>query len=383
MTKTNLKGLLLVANWDSNVGYAWWLMESFWVVLSELYKGKLKAIIPYPSISTVPEAIANADIELFEMDFSKTSFSDVIKQCRFILQHKIRVVYFSDQAFWHWRYLFFRLCGVKLIVVHDHTPGLRTAPTGLKRLIKMIFPRIPFINCDAIIGVTRYIRQRAVDVACIPPRRTYFATNGLPEPIEVPVVDIRSEFNIPAQQKILVSTGRANKYKGVPFAIDCINKVVNEHQHQNIHFLFCGDGPDLEEFQTQINSLNLQSHVTLAGRRSDIAGILPACDFAIHPSAGEVGYSLSILEYMRAKLPVIVSDNPSVCGATVNNETGLIYREGDIESATNAILRLLDETELATTLGNNALDAVQEFTLAKTHEALVQSFRAIDPQLAR
>ncbi len=240
--KTSQKnGVLLVANWDSGIGYAWWLMESFWVLLSETYENHHHVILTYPSISVIPENITQASIECFKLDFTLTTFKEILNQCRFIRKNKIRVIYFSDNAYWHWRYIAFHLFGVKIIIIHDHTPGMRTAPTGLKKLVKSIIARLPWITCDAIIGATPFLKQRAIEIACFPEKRTYTAPNGLPLRPPPSPIDLHSMFNIPIDRKIMITTGRASKYKGIPFAIECLIKIIEKHNRHDLHWVFCGD----------------------------------------------------------------------------------------------------------------------------------------------
>jgi len=377
MTPNNTKGLLLVANWDSNVGYAWWLMESFWIVLSEQYHSKLHSILTYPSISIIPEGISQANIEIVNFDFTKISIAEVYRQCRFILRNKIHTIYFTDLSYRHWRYTAFKLCGVKRIIIHDHTPGLRTNPQGLKKFLKNRLARWPLINADAIIGVTDYIQQRAIKVACVPDHKTYSAPNGLATPTASTALDLHQEFNIPAQQKILITTGRASRYKGILFAIECMAELVHTLKRNDLHWLFCGDGSEIDEFRDKVKQLKLSDYISMPGKRADIPNILLGCDFSFHPSKGEVGYSLSILEYMRAGLPVIVSDNISVCSATEDQVTGLIYAEENIQSACKAIVTLLDNPELASSMKLNSKQEARKYTLENTHTHLLSAFKTI------
>ena len=52
--------ILLVANWDADVGYAWWLIETFWLKISESFSENYKCYLAYPSNSKTPEAIKNS-----------------------------------------------------------------------------------------------------------------------------------------------------------------------------------------------------------------------------------------------------------------------------------------------------------------------------------
>ncbi len=154
--------------------------------------------------------------------------------------------------------------------------------------------------------------------------------------------------------------------------------LVHQYLRQEIHFLFCGDGPDLEHFREKANELRLNDFVSFPGLVNDIPGVLGSCDFAIHASQGEVGYSLSILEYMYAGLPVLVPSNPSVCEATDDGVTGFIYRENDIESAIDLIVYLAEHPDVIVKTGQNAKESViNNYNLKNTHEQLLESVNSI------
>ena len=65
--------VLLVANYDSDVGYAWWLMESFWAMLAEHFVGRFDTWLAYPSVSTVPALIASAPLTTVTVNFTTRS----------------------------------------------------------------------------------------------------------------------------------------------------------------------------------------------------------------------------------------------------------------------------------------------------------------------
>ena len=251
MTKPPEKlGVLLVANWDSNVGYAWWLMESFWAVIANNFPS-YQCHLAYPSISEIPEAISNAPITTHHLDFRELNSHSFIEQLRFLKQHNIKVIYYSDKPSWALRYWLYRLAGVHSIIVHDHTPGLRSPATGFKKLFKTLIHRVPGLAADGMIATTDFVRQRHIQVNCIPPHKCHVATNGIPELTDTSVADPYALYDIPASRKILVMTGRANQYKGIGFILDCIATLIKNGNTPDLHFLFLGDGPDLEHFREQ------------------------------------------------------------------------------------------------------------------------------------
>jgi glycosyltransferase involved in cell wall biosynthesis len=376
---TNKPALLCVANWDSNVGYAWWLMESFWLRIHAQFSSDYEVMIAYPSISTLPKPIQDSPIGTVEFDFVVRHPRDLAAHIGFIKAHNIQAIYFSDRPMVHWSYAFFRWAGVKTIAVHDHTPGARTQPKGLRRLIKTVYARLPLLVADVAIGATEYVKQRLIDINCLPADKCHAAPNGLPavdDSAHAPI-DLHQQLGIAPDTPIIVSTGRANLYKGVDFALEVVAQLVHQHKSSNFHFVYCGDGPDLDYLISMARTMAIEHRVTFLGRVNHVEQILRACHIAFHPSRGEVGYSLAILEYMRAGLPVLVSDNPSVCEATRHERDGLIYRENSVDDACEKMTRLLTDAALRSSLGAQGKRAVaEEYSLTATHQALIHALRS-------
>ena len=368
------ENILLVANWESDVGYAWWLMENFWAAISEHFmrSGKNCYLI-YPAIGKIPDVIASSGIKTTELDFKNHSLPTLKKLYRLIRENNIKYVYLTDYPSYSPFYILLRLWGIKTIVVHDHTPGDRTLPSRTRSLAKAVIQNTPFITADHFIAVTEFVYQRFINVACIPGSKCSCATNGI-DPIDLGNCDNKYTydlFKIPQSRKIIVTTGRASYYKGIDFFIECANILVNKLGRNDLHFLYCGTGPDIDNFKALADKYNLNNHFTFAGNRTDIRNILPSCHIGFHAATGEVGYSLSILEYMSAGLLTIVPDRPSTSLATRNMETGFLYKYRDAASATNAILCALGHQD-ANSIRRSAIKEVQnKYNIKDTKKQLV------------
>gem|GEM_PF-853697 len=372
--------ILLVANWESDVGYAWWLMENFWVTISLHFKQKgIQSVIVYPKVTHIPETIQAAAIEVCELDFNSRTLGSLLALRRFIKQHRIAFLYLTDWPAYSLRYLLLRLWGVKKIVIHDHTPGERTAPSGIKKILKSLVQRLPWITGDHFIAATNYVLRRFTDVACIPRAKCSVAQNGI-IPIDLSNTDpdyAYQAFSIPRNRKIIVNAGRASYYKGIDFIIECVNELINNRHIDDIHFLYCGDGPEIDTFKNLVKEYHLQDHFTFGGKRSDMRNILPSCHIGINASHGEVGYSLAILEYMSAGLGVAVNNLASTSGSIYDGVTGLLYTDLDMVDACQTILRLTDD-DYRSELGRHAARAViDRFSLNGTNEALIASLNSV------
>ena len=158
------------------------------------------------------------------------------------------------------------------------------------------------------------------------------------------------------------------------FALEVVACLV-ERGHTSLRYVFCGDGPHLDAFKARAAELNIENHCVFTGRVENVAESFPFCDLGFQPSQGEVGYSLSIIEYMVAKLPVIVPDNPSVCAATCHSKTGRIYVEAMVDDAADQIDWYIQNPRERQLHGEAARQAVFDgYTLDKTHQALLDAF---------
>ena len=98
----------------------------------------------------------------------------------------------------------------------------------------------------------------------------------------------------------------------------------------------------------------------------------------MHCAQGEVGYSLSILEYMSSGLLVLAPNDPSVCQSIDDKQTGHIYQPKDIQSAVNALLT--HNSDAAKNIRQQATERVaQHYDIALTNQHLRDIFDKIIP----
>lgn len=371
--------LLLVANYSPDVGYAWWLMENFWIQAAAAGRRfGLEPLLVYPQAGAIPSAIRDAAIPTRVMAFPGRGVRGLWRSVWLIRSERIRVIYFTDRGFSRFSYLLFRLAGVRRIINHDHTPGDRPPSTGLKGFLKAFLRRLSPIGCDIQICVSPLIQERAVRNARIPIDRTVVVQNGI-EPIACREEDhAQRTFGIAEDHLVVITVARASPYKRIDFVIETARWCLDAHGFNDIVFIHCGDGPDLPRLRSLADRLRLGKHFVFGGRRSDIHRLLCSADIAIHPAKGEA-FSLAILEYMSAGLALVVPDVPSVAQAVQQDATGLVYADGDVEQAASAIARLRRDPSLRERLGSAAKEEVRRrYSLRSMNEAFM---RAIEPSL--
>jgi glycosyltransferase involved in cell wall biosynthesis len=361
---------LFVANFDSNVGYAWRLIESFWVVVNQhMDRTKNgKCILFYPTISKIPAHVEQTNIETLQQEFSMGGLKSLLSDIRNIRRYKIDIIYLTDRKTASFKYLLYRAFGVSLIIVHDHKPGVRPPLSGIKKLIKKIFRAIPGVSCDAAFAVSPYIAKRLREIDLMPSRRVYEVTNGitLEKKTFTPKISTAS-VNV-------VTVSRMTAYKGIEFGLKVIKGAIETNPDKIIEYKVIGDGPDLEHFKKVAVELSIEKHVQFLGKRSDVKEILSECDIAMHPSYGEA-LSLAILEYMESKTPLLCSDNESVSSILRNNEDSLLYKEHDLQDAVEKLSALIQNKDLRTHLAENAYKKLlEQHDINLTHQKLIEAW---------
>jgi glycosyltransferase involved in cell wall biosynthesis len=117
--------------------------------------------------------------------------------------------------------------------------------------------------------------------------------------------------------------------------------------------LLIGEGPTRARCEKLANELGIRDRVEFLGDRDDVPSLLASSHVFVLASTFEMS-PISILEAMRAGLPVIASNSGGACEAVVDGESGLLVPSGSVEALEQALTRVLDDGELRIRLGRQA-----------------------------
>jgi glycosyltransferase involved in cell wall biosynthesis len=103
-----------------------------------------------------------------------------------------------------------------------------------------------------------------------------------------------------------------------------------------------GEDRYADELPALARELGIANRVELRGHRPDIWRELASIDVLVHSSVTPEPFGQVILEGMAAGVPVIAADAGGPAEILRNNETGVLYRPGDVTELADAMLRLRD-----------------------------------------
>ncbi|MDX1778607.1 MAG: glycosyltransferase family 4 protein, partial [Thermodesulfobacteriota bacterium] len=155
--------------------------------------------------------------------------------------------------------------------------------------------------------------------------------------------------------KTVIYTGRLSPEKGIDFLLRCFSRVV---QSNNCQLIIIAEGPEKIHIMKHIDQLALSDVIRVIPRVDEIAPYLKAADLFVLPSQFE-GLSNSLLEAMACGLPVISTRVGGSIDIIENNVNGLLVEYGDEDGLSQAISRVLDDSDLACALGNHARETVE------------------------
>lgn len=181
--------------------------------------------------------------------------------------------------------------------------------------------------------------------------------------------NLRHDFGFADDHVVVGNVANLRAIKGVPDFLEAAATVARINP--NCRFVQVGDGELRDSIEARIDELGLRNKFLLLGRRDDVSDLLSAFDVGVLTSHSE-GFSNSILEYMAAGLPVVVTDvggNREALG-----ETGIIVAPGDVSAIASALQRLASDAELRQTMGASASQRVGKSFASESIRELWLSF---------
>lgn len=124
-------------------------------------------------------------------------------------------------------------------------------------------------------------------------------------------------------------------------------------------FLLAGEGELTESLRALATELGIQNSTHFLGRCERVADLLSISEICVLSSKAE-GFSNSILEYMAAGKPVVVTNVGGAAESVSEGETGYLVSSGDDEAMAQRIISLLRDPNKGRQMGANGARVVKE-----------------------
>lgn len=235
-----------------------------------------------------------------------------------------------------------------------------------KRQVYRLIERMAGQWCKKIICVSDYDRNLALREIPSLADKLVTVHNCIPD------TEYRKDWNKFDSSKPLqiVTVARFSPQKKNKEILGKLAKALQ--QGLSLHVTFIGDGPQFNDVKAYAKQIGVEKNATFLGARSDVEQLLPKYDLFLLLSNWE-GFPISIIEAMRAGLPVMASDVGGVHESVQDGVNGwLILRD---DSKLLEILHALCQQKIdVRKMGLAARRSyVQNFTIDNMVDEIVQN----------
>jgi len=186
---------------------------------------------------------------------------------------------------------------------------------------------------------------------------------------------MREELGI-GDEPLVVTALRLIKGKSPDLLISAFAKVLKVVPDAKL--VIAGSGREKDNLSRQIKDLNITNSVFMVGRlkKEKVAQLMAAADVFVLPSKME-SFGLTLLEASAAGVPVVCSNAGGIPEVFQDGFNALLYPPGDDNAMAKAIIRLLQDRELAKTISANAVETASKFTWEMTAEQTLQVYKEV------
>jgi glycosyltransferase involved in cell wall biosynthesis/VanZ family protein len=170
---------------------------------------------------------------------------------------------------------------------------------------------------------------------------------------------LRTSLGIPSDAWTVLMAGRLAHWKGQHVLLEALKAVPTAHAVLLGDALFTDeDRKYAQQLHTQAEELDGRIH--FAGFQSKTMPYFDMADVVVHASVYPEPFGRVIVEGMLACKPVIASRAGGAAEIISHEQTGLLVNPGSAKELTDALLRLQNDSEFASTIAHQALQTAQD-----------------------
>ncbi len=329
----------------------------------------------YDTILVCPGAVAakmNIDCKFYNLDINdginpSNDWAAVSTLCKLIAKEKPDLLHTHGTK----ASLISRLAAKRMkvpgVITTAHNFIYQTPSTWLKgKLLSYLLRGHLIPEADQYIFVSKALARNIIKNERIPKEKMNVIYNGIDlKQFEI-ILDCheaKAALHLDIKEPVVGVIARLIPQKGVHHFLkmaDIISKKLPGCQ-----FLIIGSGPQRDALVDMAHNMGIAARIIFLGFREDINTLLPIINVLVIPSLSE-GLSITALEGMAARRPIVAYNTGGLSEIIINEETGLLVKRGDIHALSQGVIELLIHRQKAERLGNTARNIVEKkFSLEK------------------
>ena len=238
-------------------------------------------------------------------------------------------------------------------------------PGAVKRKVGHWLDRLLPRTATHTVAATDEIRDKQLQIGSIGPENITVVGNG----VELDHFNTTHNGHETANgtNKTLVYAGNFASYQRIDLLLKIFSEVLREREDVRLRLI---SNSSFDTYQPLAYQLGVLERIDVVKAEFDsLPHYLGEADLALNPRTHCDGMPQKLLNYMAAGKPIVSFEGSAKI--LKHGETGLIVQNDDSSAFSQAVVRLLGDSGLATSLGANARKQITtERTWAKTAECL-------------
>jgi len=236
----------------------------------------------------------------------------------------------------------------------------------------------------AVVAISNHAKKEIVDVFPYLKEKiyvTFLAADPMFQPLQSVELlrNVRLRYGI--RSEYILAVGNLQPRKNL---LRLIRAFAFVHRHINdIQLIVVGKAHwQSSAVYSAVKNFGLENHVVFTGYvpNDDLIVLYSFAKVYVYPSLYE-GFGLPILEAMACGVPVVSSNTSSM--PEVAGDAALLVDPHQEDQIAKAILKILDNTDLATSLSDKGLRRARFFSWRKTAQETVDIYRTVLQQMER
>lgn len=232
--------------------------------------------------------------------------------------------------------------------------------------------RQTFLHAEKIFPVSSYTKGKLIEDG-LPEEKMSVVPNGVDTRVFKPLRGKNpwAEKLSLEGKKIMLTVARLDAHKGIDLTLGALPRVLKTAP--DTLYLVAGTGPEESHLKSLARKLNVTDSVLFLGKIStddELVSLYSCCDVFVMPSRelpGRMdlieGFGIAYLEANACGKPVIGGKSGGVSDAVEDGVSGLLVNPESQDEITEAVLRLIQQKDVAEKLGENGRQRVErEFT---------------------
>ncbi len=254
-----------------------------------------------------------------------------------------------------------RVNNTDLIQVFGHSGLACRIKKELNKPVVIRFPGPPGKNrneqilaCDAVIANGHAFKDIKENITGKVVNIPTGIDSGKFKPVNT---DVRNNYGIEDDEKLVLFTGRFIHFKNLPFLVKGMAEVIK--QNDKVKLMLVGEGPFFGQIKKMVSVLKIENKVVFTGKIPN--DVLPryysAADLYLITSNYD-NFPNAVIEAMACGLPVVATNVGGIPDLVENGVNGFCIENNNIAELKETVLKMLKDDKLSDEIGNNNRETV-------------------------